>query len=113
MAGIKINKRWGYIDKKGNLVIDYQFYDANCFVNGIARVKLNEKYGFIKLKNNGEIKDPEENMYGIEYQLKNRTAQVNLNLDEYIKYESDVNYKSIKFIDLTSPISNDKPWTLP
>ena len=37
------NGKWGYIDKKGKLIIDYQYDDASDFKNGVANVKIDEK----------------------------------------------------------------------
>ena len=49
-------EKWGYIDKKGNYVINPQFKDATWFNNGLARVQNEEgKYGFIDKKGNYEI----------------------------------------------------------
>ena len=38
---------WGYIDKKGNLVIDYKWISARSFHEGLACVEENGVYGFI------------------------------------------------------------------
>ena len=39
--------KWGYINKKGSLVIPVQFDDADYFSDGFARVRKGDKYGFI------------------------------------------------------------------
>jgi len=48
------NGRFGFVDKNGNVVIDYKFNDANDFKNGKAKVRLgnrtNGKYGYINRK---------------------------------------------------------------
>ena len=42
------NGEWGYADKKGNVVIDYQFSDADDFSeNGLASVCVDNRYGYI------------------------------------------------------------------
>ena len=38
---------WGYIDRSGNLVIDYQYSDARSFSNGLGAVKIAGKWGYI------------------------------------------------------------------
>lgn len=50
LAPVKKNGRWGYIDLKGKVVIDFLFDDAWCFSEGLASVKLNGKYGYINNK---------------------------------------------------------------
>ena len=42
----------GYMDKQGNLVIDFQYDFASSFYNGVACVEKNEKYGFIDKQGN-------------------------------------------------------------
>lgn len=46
------NGKWGFIDKDGNMVIDYQYDDANDFSDGLVRVVKDNKYGFIDKNNN-------------------------------------------------------------
>lgn len=49
-------EHWGYINKKGNYVINPQFKDAEWFNEGLALVKAEDgKYGFIDKKGNYEI----------------------------------------------------------
>jgi hypothetical protein len=40
--------KWGYINTKGVLVIDYIFEDASDFLNNLARVKYNDLWGLLK-----------------------------------------------------------------
>lgn len=44
---VKQGNKWGYINKKGEYVINPQFDMANAFSDGLAKVSVNEKYGFI------------------------------------------------------------------
>jgi hypothetical protein len=55
LAPVKKNGKWGYIDLKGDVVIDFLFDDAWCFSEGLAAVKLNEKYGYINNEGKVEI----------------------------------------------------------
>ena len=44
------NKKWGYVNKSGEIKIQPQFEKAGMFQNGIAPVVFNEKVGFINEK---------------------------------------------------------------
>ncbi|MBQ7917009.1 MAG: WG repeat-containing protein [Firmicutes bacterium] len=44
LAPVCKDEKWGYINQKGEMVIDCQFYEAEAFENGLARVKC-EKDG--------------------------------------------------------------------
>ena len=48
---MKIDDRWGFVDKSGNMVIDSEFAYATCFIEGLARVGVQQPegilYGFI------------------------------------------------------------------
>src|SRR2546430_14877336 len=39
--------RWGYTDKVGSLVIPYQYEDAQNFSDGLARVLVKNRWGYI------------------------------------------------------------------
>ena len=52
-AAVKINGKWGFIDKNGEIIITPQFEDARSFANGLAAVMVNSQWGFIDLQ--GEI----------------------------------------------------------
>ena len=45
------NKKWGYVDSKGAVVIEPKYDDAYSFSLGLAPVKVNNKWGYINLKN--------------------------------------------------------------
>jgi hypothetical protein len=47
------NSKYGYLDKKGNVKIPFQFDSAGDFINGFAKVKIEGKWGYIDY--NGEI----------------------------------------------------------
>jgi hypothetical protein len=54
---VKSGEKWGYINKKGDYVINPQFVDADFFVDGLARVISSDwKTGYIS--ENGEYKIP-------------------------------------------------------
>ena len=47
LAGVKLNGKWGFIDKSGTLVIPCKYDDAWAFSEGRAEVKLNGKRGYV------------------------------------------------------------------
>lgn len=52
LAVVKKDGKYGYIDKEGNLVIDFQYEYANPFSEGLAVVKKNGKNGYIDKSGN-------------------------------------------------------------
>lgn len=50
LAAVKIDGKYGYIDKDNNLIIEPSFDNANSFHNGKAWVKVEDKYGIIDKK---------------------------------------------------------------
>lgn len=46
----KFGNRFGYIDKKGNWVVEPKYDRAEDFSNGVASVAINDKYGYINQK---------------------------------------------------------------
>lgn len=53
LCAVKINKKWGFINAKGELVIDTLFDKVESFNEGLCAVKINNKCGFINTK--GEL----------------------------------------------------------
>ena len=47
LGHVRLNDKWGYIDKTGTEVIPCQYDGANDFSEGLAAVELNGKYGYI------------------------------------------------------------------
>lgn len=47
MAWVKLNGKWGYIDKTGKAITDFKYDDVDHFKDGLAWVKLNGKQGYI------------------------------------------------------------------
>jgi hypothetical protein len=54
--GEKDKKLWGFIDKTGKWVIRPSYHDASSFYEGLASVKVNNKYGYIDKQGNFIIK---------------------------------------------------------
>lgn len=47
LAAVEIDKKWGYIDKSGKIVISATYKDAMKFSEGLAGVRTKEGWGFI------------------------------------------------------------------
>ena len=43
LAAVKLNEKWGYIDKTGVIAVPFKYDKANFFLEGLAAVKLNDK----------------------------------------------------------------------
>ena len=52
-VAVKKGDKWGFVDKKGKVIIDYKYEDAESFSLGLAPVSINGKWGYIDLK--GEL----------------------------------------------------------
>ena len=50
LANVKLNDKWGFIDKTGKEVIPIKYDDAYSFSRGLALVKLEGKYFYINPK---------------------------------------------------------------
>ncbi|WP_161555217.1 WG repeat-containing protein [Dokdonia sinensis] len=57
----KKNDKWGFIDRKGNLIIDYQYDETKDFNEEMASVQIDGKWGFINIENELIIKPIFEN----------------------------------------------------
>jgi 2',3'-cyclic-nucleotide 2'-phosphodiesterase (5'-nucleotidase family) len=53
LALAKSDGKYGFIDKNGKEIIDFQFQDAHGFKYDLAAVKLNDKWGFVNT--NGDL----------------------------------------------------------
>ncbi len=42
-----IDKKWGYVDKSGEVIIEPQFTFTRSFSEGLAAVQIGEKWGYI------------------------------------------------------------------
>ena len=47
LVAVKLNGKWGFIDKSGNEVVPLKYDWAGSFSEGLAPVRLNGKYGYI------------------------------------------------------------------
>lgn len=46
-GAVKLDGKWGFVDRSGQMVIEPQFEDAKSFLCGFAAVKENDKWGYI------------------------------------------------------------------
>ena len=58
MAPVMKDKKWGYINTKGEVVISLQYKDAEIFSeDGLAPVKVSKLWGFVNAKGDMVIAD--------------------------------------------------------
>lgn len=75
LAAVKLNGKWGFVDKQGNEVIAPKYKDAGLFSEGIVAVKMSDKWGYIDHKGNTVIPFN----YKAAKDFKDGVAAVNLN----------------------------------
>lgn len=56
LAAIRIDGKTGYIDKRGNQVINPQYNSASDFSEGLAVIEVDSKYGYVDKQGNQVIK---------------------------------------------------------
>lgn len=67
-AIVSKDKKFGYINQKGDQIIGLKFQDAYCFNNGLASVEVDNKWGFIDTAGNMIINPQFDEAYGfLEY----------------------------------------------
>lgn len=54
-SGVKLNNKWGYVDKTGALVIEAKYQGCEPFRDGMARVRMDNKFGYIDKEGNEVI----------------------------------------------------------
>ena len=47
LAKVKINDKWGFVDKSGCEVVSCKYDSVDTFRDGLAKVKINDKWGFV------------------------------------------------------------------
>lgn len=48
-------EQYGYMDKDGNMAIEFQYTEARAFYEGLAAIKISDSWGFIDTKGNTAI----------------------------------------------------------
>ena len=57
--------RWGFINESGTFITEARFYDSKSFREGLAGVKLGDKWGFINKKGEITINPTLDDEYGL------------------------------------------------
>ncbi|QXP59835.1 WG repeat-containing protein [Olleya sp. HaHaR_3_96] len=76
MAIAKRNGKYGYINNKGDIIIDFKFDDARGYKYDLAPVKINGKGGFIDEYGTFKIEPKFENIIGHFRKLNGKTERI-------------------------------------
>src|ERR1044072_4288455 len=79
VARVKLNKKWGYIDTTGNVLIPPKYTEVENFSDGIARVRTGTKWGLVDISGK-EITTP---AFDAIFEFVNGKALVLLNGEKY------------------------------
>ena len=79
-ARVKLNRKYNFIDTKGNILADQWFDYVENFHEGFARVKLNRKYNFIDTEGNIRF----DQWFDYVYDFHDGFAWVSLNRYEHL-----------------------------
>jgi WD40 repeat protein len=82
MFPIEQNKKWGYIDRNGKIVIEPRFDSADEFSEGLALIETNGKWGFIDTNGTVVI----EARYSSAHKFSEGLARVQVGGDKYGLY---------------------------
>lgn len=66
-AAVNVNDKYGFINKKGEIVIQPIYEKADGFNKGLAAVKVDNKWGFIDTLGNFIIQPKYDETYGFDY----------------------------------------------
>jgi hypothetical protein len=55
LAAVRIDDKWGFVDRGGKLVIEPRFHESAAFVNGLAAVETGEGYGYLRKDGSWQI----------------------------------------------------------
>src|SRR3569832_1315519 len=86
LARVRLNKKWGFIDTTGAIIIPKRYNEVENFSEGIARVRLGQRWGLMA-KTGQEIIKPTFQEIG---PFVNGKAKVLLDGTEYYMNESGV-----------------------
>jgi hypothetical protein len=79
VARVKLNKKWGYIDTTGNVIIPPKYNEVENFSDGLARVRTGTKWGLVDITGREIIKPT----FDAIYEFVNGKAMVLLNGEKY------------------------------
>ena len=80
LAKVKKEKKWGFIDTTGNVVVKSKYNEVENFSDGSARVRLGQKWGLVDTTGAEIIKPTFDWIYDYD---ANGVAKVKLNGMEY------------------------------
>lgn len=86
LARVRLNKKWGFIDTTGAVIIPIRYNEVENFSDGIARVRIGQRWGLLE-KTGREIIKPTFQEIG---PFINGKAKVLLDGTEYYMNESGV-----------------------
>lgn len=94
-SGVSIYGKWGAVDIKGNVIIDFKYDSYFIYLNGIATVKKSGKFGYIDNKGEEIIKP----QYGDANFFNKNVALVGTGGTYFLidKFGEKVNFKTWKF----------------
>lgn len=84
LAAVNLNKKWGFIDKTGKVVIPIKYDFVVRFTEGLAGVKMNDKWGFIDPKGNIIIPIIYDDFNNNNYRFSDGTIKLYLNGKEIV-----------------------------
>jgi hypothetical protein len=79
VARVKLDKKWGYIDTTGNVIIPPKYNEVENFSDGLARVRSGTKWGLVDISGREIIKPT----FDAIYEFVNGKAKVLLNGEHY------------------------------
>jgi hypothetical protein len=79
LARVKLEKKWGFIDTTGNVVVKPKYNEVENFKEGLAKVRTGTKWGLVDKSGNEVIKPT----FDAIYEFINGKARVLLNGEEY------------------------------
>lgn len=97
LALVKLDGRYGYINKEGDFVVEANYEEAESFSEGLAKVKIGDAYGYINVKNKLVI----EAVYDKAQAFKDGIAIVSINglygsIDKKGRLVQEVKYDALK-----------------
>ena len=79
LARIKLEKKWGFADSTGNVVVKPKYNEVENFKDGLAKVRTDTKWGLVDKSGNEVIKPT----FDAIYEFINDRAMVLLNGEKY------------------------------
>ena len=113
LARVRIGKKYGYINNKGDVVIPVEYDYTHSFSEGLASVVKDGKYGFVDMSGNVVIPFIYDGVRGsfsaglCSVSLNGKTGFINAMGETVIPFEYD---DAFKFLEGLSPVEVDDKW---